>query len=91
MERFLFVGLPFLFGTTSLYANFWIFEYATQSCQTIDSPVTYKRLGMKVEYIQKDNVWIVNGQGINAWITEDYNVCNSLLRSMVNYERLNRR
>lgn len=91
MKRFLLVGFLFFMTTQSLYANFWIFEYATQSCQTIDSPATYKRLGMRVEYIQKDNVWIVSGQGINAWITEDYNVCNSLLRSMVNYERLNRR
>ncbi len=90
MKRILSITAMLLGFTISANAEFYIFEYASQSCQTIDSPATYKRLGMRVEYIQKDNVWIVSGQGINAWITEDFRTCNTLLRSMVNYERANR-
>ena len=90
MKRIFMSAVIFLGFTISANAEFYMFEYASQSCQTIDSPATYKRLGMKVEYIPKDNVWIVSGQGINAWITENFRTCNTLLRSMVNYERANR-
>ncbi|WP_039920182.1 hypothetical protein [Sulfurimonas gotlandica] len=65
-----------------LYAEQWyIYDYKSKVCASIDSPYVYRNMGYKV--IQQDDIFIVSGNGVMAWITSNISTCQNKLKKMV--------